>query len=529
MLSAGKHQGQSKPDRAMWRFALLTCREADATSRVRNLMVIGAVVAGAFARILAPVVLGLGLEFALQGAWWRWGLPVVAVLYAAIWWLGSAGRACFLPTYGRLEQAMQSRFMVRALDRSNRSDPRARGRVDESTVGFAIDSAASALREGLSCLHLSLLPAGVSILAGTATVGLVGGIGVLAVFLATVLIYAATSTPLIRRHQRLQTLFFKEAMRSFGVLVNLLSLWRETRIFDGHAHARQWYRRDRSRVERRAMRSYRATRGLQVSQALVLAAGIAVALCLFARADEPPSLGVMIAVSGVFLSAVAPLQDAGFGLSTLAVSESQYREAQTRIDPPVDDAAGALGAAPEPPAWTPGRPVWCLGDSGAGKTTWAERFLGIRGLADGSLRTGPGRVGGFSYLPQEPGLLAGTVIDNVRFGRDLPPGAVDGILRELGLGEFSRGGAREHEVIAPERGGVSVGEGRRVALARAFADESSRIVVLDEPTAGMDANLRDRVWRIIESRAERCVVVVATHDPQAPIRDDDPAVTLPED
>lgn len=177
----------------MWRFALLICREADATSRVRNLMVIGAVVAGAFARILAPVVLGLGLEFALQGAWWRWGLPAVVVLYAAIWWLGSAGRACFLPTYGRLEQAMQSRFMVRALDRSNRSDPRARGRVDESTVGFAIDSAASALREGLSCLHLSLLPAGVSILAGTATVGLVGGPGVLAVFLATVLIYAATN------------------------------------------------------------------------------------------------------------------------------------------------------------------------------------------------------------------------------------------------------------------------------------------------------------------------------------------------
>ena len=67
-----------EPDRAMWRFALLTCREADATFRVRNLTVIGAVVAGAFA-----------------------------------------------------------------------------------------------LREGLSCLYLSLLPAGVSILVGTATVGLV--------------------------------------------------------------------------------------------------------------------------------------------------------------------------------------------------------------------------------------------------------------------------------------------------------------------------------------------------------------------
>ena len=67
----------SEPDRTMWWFALLICREADATSRARNLTVIGAVVAGAFARILAPVVLGLGLEFVLQSAWWRWGLPVV--------------------------------------------------------------------------------------------------------------------------------------------------------------------------------------------------------------------------------------------------------------------------------------------------------------------------------------------------------------------------------------------------------------------------------------------------------------------
>lgn len=294
---------------------------------------------------------------------------------------------------------MQSRFMVRALDRSNWSDPRARGRVDESTVGFAIDASAAALREGLSCLQLSLLPAGGSILVGTATVGLVGGAGVLAVFLATVLIYAATSTPLIRRHQRLQTLYFKETMRSFGVLVNLLSLWWETRIFDGHAHARQWYRRDRPRVGRSAMRSYRATRGLQVSQALVLAAGIAVALCLFARAGEPPSLGVMIVVSGVFCSPSRPCRTPVSASSTLAVSESQYREAQTRIDPPVDAAAGALDDAPEPPAWTPGRPVWCLGDSGAGKSTWVERFLGIRGLADGSLRAGPGRGGTLSYLP----------------------------------------------------------------------------------------------------------------------------------
>ena len=79
----------SEPDRAMWRFALLTCREADATSRVRNLMVIGAVVAGAFARILAPVVLGLGLEVALQPDLSQlrlgWCLWIVLVLVRAFW------------------------------------------------------------------------------------------------------------------------------------------------------------------------------------------------------------------------------------------------------------------------------------------------------------------------------------------------------------------------------------------------------------------------------------------------------------
>ena len=94
MVSAAKHQGQSKPDRVMWRFALLICREAEATSWARNLAVIGAVVAGAFAWILAWAVLGVGLDFALQGTWWRWGSLIVAVL----WWPGIAGQTRSSPS-----------------------------------------------------------------------------------------------------------------------------------------------------------------------------------------------------------------------------------------------------------------------------------------------------------------------------------------------------------------------------------------------------------------------------------------------
>ena len=114
-----------------------------------------------------------------------------------------------------------------------------------------------------------------------------------------------------------------------------------------------------------------------------------------------------------------------------------------------------------------------------------------------------------------------TASGNVAFGRPLSDDAINSALDAVGLTQFVNGGDRAEEIISPESTGLSGGELRRVALARALADPDVSLVVLDEPTAGLDEGMRSVVWKLIEVHAKNRIVIVATHDPQAPIRPGD--------
>ena len=80
------------------------------------------------------------------------------------------------------------------------------------------------------------------------------------------------------------------------------------------------------------------------------------------------------------------------------------------------------------------------------------------------------------------------------------------------------------------------GEGRRIALARTLAAAETlneqkalspaTVMVLDEPTAGLDAPTRARVWELIERAAHTAIVLVSTHDEDAPARQDDTVIEL---
>ena len=52
------------------------------------------------------------------------------------------------------------------------------------------------------------------------------------------------------------------------------------------------------------------------------------------------------------------------------------------------------------------------------------------------------------------------------------------------------------------------------------------VMVLDEPTAGLDAPTRARVWELIERAAHTASVLVSTHDEDAPARQDDTVIEL---
>lgn len=116
-----------------------------------------------------------------------------------------------------------------------------------------------------------------------------------------------------------------------------------------------------------------------------------------------------------------------------------------------------------------------------------------------------------AWVPQVPGLVSGTIADNVRLGdRDASPADVEAAL--LGAGADDLDPTR---TISESGDDISAGERRRIAIARAVLRVrrgSARLVLLDEPTAGLDAGREASVLATL--RGLGVTVVVVAHRPE---------------
>ena len=136
----------------------------------------------------------------------------------------------------------------------------------------------------------------------------------------------------------------------------------------------------------------------------------------------------------------------------------------------------------------------CLvGRNGAGKTTLLRILAGEVEADEGERTLAPGlRI---AWVPQEPVIGGPTVRDHV-VAAGAAPHEADAALQTFGLdpGKSSEG--------------LSGGEVRRAALAAAFARDAD-VLLLDEPTAGLDAATEDAVGRALRAEADRGAVVIA--------------------
>ncbi len=162
-----------------------------------------------------------------------------------------------------------------------------------------------------------------------------------------------------------------------------------------------------------------------------------------------------------------------------------------------------------------GEIIALLGPNGAGKTTLISTVCGITQPSSGQVT-----VGGFDVVknyrdarrliglvPQELSLEAfETVRNSVLFSRGLFGKSrnvefVEGTLRKLGLGD--KMDARVNQ--------LSGGMKRRVLIAKALAHEP-RVLFLDEPTAGVDVELRKDMWKVVEElRKDGVTIILTTH------------------
>ncbi len=156
-----------------------------------------------------------------------------------------------------------------------------------------------------------------------------------------------------------------------------------------------------------------------------------------------------------------------------------------------------------------------LGPNGAGKTTLISILCGITSPTGGtatvdghdiitSYRQARSLIG---LVPQEVALEPfERVINTVRFSRGLFGKNRDDALIERTLRQLSLWDKR-HSRIRELSGGMK----RRVLIAKALCHEP-RVLFLDEPTAGVDVELRRDMWKIVEGlRADGVTIILTTH------------------
>ena len=119
-----------------------------------------------------------------------------------------------------------------------------------------------------------------------------------------------------------------------------------------------------------------------------------------------------------------------------------------------------------------------------------------------------------AWVPQRPHLFSASIADNVRLGdTNASEGQVRDALRAAGLEDVVASLPRGADTVLGERGaGLSAGERQRVALARAFVRDA-RLVLLDEPTAGLDGDTELQVAQAVRLLARQRTVVLVAHRP----------------
>jgi ATP-binding cassette, subfamily C, bacterial CydD len=162
-----------------------------------------------------------------------------------------------------------------------------------------------------------------------------------------------------------------------------------------------------------------------------------------------------------------------------------------------------------------------VGASGAGKTTLLELLLGFLPLQQGEILVNgqdlrkldlKGWRRRIAWVPQQPQLFFGSIADNIAL--EDPAMSMESMLRAAGKARLLEPADHLPQGLATPVGDqgnlLSGGQARRVALARAFARDAS-LLLLDEPTAGLDLENERLIIAALEELVRDKTVIMLTH------------------
>jgi ATP-binding cassette subfamily C protein len=169
-----------------------------------------------------------------------------------------------------------------------------------------------------------------------------------------------------------------------------------------------------------------------------------------------------------------------------------------------------------------GTQVALIGPSGAGKSTIADLLCNVLTPSGGSIvRTGFPlgqesfeKLGSVSYVPQRPGLVSGTILDNIALAEN-----EDEVSREQALDALQLANLSELISELPDgldtplgklQDGLSGGQMQRLGLARALYTKPG-LLVMDEATSALDAESEAEIQKALNSMRGKVTVVLIAH------------------
>jgi ATP-binding cassette subfamily B protein len=169
----------------------------------------------------------------------------------------------------------------------------------------------------------------------------------------------------------------------------------------------------------------------------------------------------------------------------------------------------------------PGQMVAFAGPSGGGKSTLFKLLLGCYPLKDGAIRLGGTELSRLrlkdlreqiAYVPQDAYLFAGTIYDNIRFGKvDARDAEIYAAAKAAFADEFIREFPAGYETVVGERGArLSGGQRQRIAIARALL-RNAPILLLDEATSALDSESEHLVQQALEVLMRGRTTLVIAH------------------
>jgi len=173
----------------------------------------------------------------------------------------------------------------------------------------------------------------------------------------------------------------------------------------------------------------------------------------------------------------------------------------------------------------PGENIIVTGPSGAGKSSLLALLLGFATPTSGAITAGRIDLASIpadrwrsqiAWVPQHPHLFTTTIAENIALGR---PGAhrqdIVAAARLAGADDFIQRQKHGYDTVLAEGArSLSAGQRQKIALARAFLRRTP-VLLLDEPTAHLDAVSADRIITAIDNQMADRTVILITHRPPA--------------